>query len=137
VRARALLVRAQKIGRIGRFQLEAAIQAVHADRMMTGRTDWRAIAQLYEGLLHLAPTLGAAVGRAAAVGRVAGPEAGLRALEQVDPEAVSGFQPYWAARAHLLKQAGDDGATAAYEKAISLTTDPLLRQHLETERDKA
>jgi predicted RNA polymerase sigma factor len=62
-----LLVAAERIGCVGRFQLEAAIQSVHARRASTGHTDWRAVALLYEGLVRIAPTTGAVVGRAAAV----------------------------------------------------------------------
>ncbi len=59
-----LLAAAEQAGRMGRFQLEAAIQAVHARRAATGQTDWESIALLYEGLVRLAPTIGALVGRA-------------------------------------------------------------------------
>ena len=58
---------ASQAGRIGRFQLMAAIQSVHAQRLSSGRIEWGAIAQLYEGLVRLHPTLGALVGQAAAV----------------------------------------------------------------------
>ena len=61
------LARAAKAGRIGPFQLEAAIQSAHAQRAATGTTDWQAISLLYEGLVRMAPTIGALVGRAAAV----------------------------------------------------------------------
>src|SRR5262249_59606323 len=63
--------------RPGRFQLEAAIQSVHAERARSGRTDWRAIAVFYEDLVRVGPTLGARVGRAAAVGEGRGPEGGV------------------------------------------------------------
>ena len=45
--------------RIGPFQLDAAIQSAHAQRAATGTTDWQAISLLYEGLIHMAPTIGA------------------------------------------------------------------------------
>ena len=51
---------------LGRFQIEAAIQSVHAERARTGRTDWAAIATFYDQLTQLAPSIGAAVARAAA-----------------------------------------------------------------------
>ena len=59
--------------RPGRLQLEAAIQSVHCQRPITGRTNWEAIALLYDGLVALAPTVGALVGRAAALGEARGP----------------------------------------------------------------
>jgi predicted RNA polymerase sigma factor len=63
--AEACLKRAARANTLGRFQLEAAIQSVHAQRRGTGTTDWEAIALLYEGLLRIAPTIVAIVGRAA------------------------------------------------------------------------
>ncbi len=138
-RASVLLSRAAQAGSPGRFQLEAAIQAVHADRLATGRTDWPAICQLYEGLMAVAPTSGAAVARAAAVGHAQGAGAGLNALcdaqSMIGADANAGFQPYWATRAHLLRAAGrQNEASAAYEKAISLTTDIAVRRWLEAEQ---
>ena len=64
--------------RLGRFQLEAAIQSVHAERAHSGRTDWRAIARFYDQLVQVAPSLGAAVGRAAAHAEAKSAEAGTR-----------------------------------------------------------
>ena len=55
---------AAQFNRMGRFQLEAAIQSVHAQRAQTGRTNWEAIALLYEGLVNVAPSIGALVGTA-------------------------------------------------------------------------
>ncbi len=59
-------------GRSGRFQLEAAIQSVHAERARTGRTDWAAIALFYEGLIRISPTLGTRAGYAAVVAEANG-----------------------------------------------------------------
>src|SRR5262249_11445514 len=78
--AEATLSAAAASKRPGRFQLEAAIQSVHARRAVTHHTDWEAIALLYEGLLRLAPTIGARVGHAAALGEARGPESGFAAL---------------------------------------------------------
>ena len=117
----------------GRFRLEAAVQSVHCARARTGRTDWPALLTLYRALLRVAPTLGGRVALAAVRGRVDGPEEGLAELDEIaelDP-ASGRFQPWWAARAHLLAQAGSvDAAHAAYAKARSLTTDPALRAFL-------
>ena len=60
--AERCLKSAAPAGRIGRFQLEAAIQSVHAQRAWNGRTEWEEIALLDEGLVRLAPTIGALVG---------------------------------------------------------------------------
>lgn len=96
---------AAKFGRPGRFQLEAAIQSVHAARAMTGRIEWPAIVWLYDVLVRFTPAIGARIGRALALAEVDGAQAGLSALGEIDPEAVANHQPYWAARAHLLRQA--------------------------------
>lgn len=123
------LRRAARAQRLGRFQLEAAIQAVHAARARTGLTDWWALRTLYTALVELTPTLGARVSLAATIGTLDGPDAGLAALDAI--EGVERFQPAWATRAHLLAEAGaTDEASAAYEKAISLTAEPPLRAHL-------
>ena len=123
--------------RLGRFQLEAAIQSVHAERARTGRIDRRAIALLYEGLVRTAPTLGALVGRAAATAEVDGPEAGLAMLEEIRGHPMEEHQPYWAVRAHLLAQAGRAGeARDAFARAIDLTDDDAVRVFL-IERSEA
>lgn len=117
----AYLRRAQPAGAPGRFQLEAAIQAVHCDRLRTGITDWRSLRMLYSALLAVAPTLGARVAAAVVTARTDGPEAGLAAL----PSGADGFQPYWAVRAGLLAEAGQD-ATEAYARAIALADDEAV-----------
>ncbi len=134
-RAAHFLTRASELGQMGRFQLEAAIQAVHAERHVTNTTNWRAISQLYAGLMQVAPSLGAAVGRAMAVGEDAGPVEGIRLLDQIDPEAVDGFQPYWAARAHLLAQIDPQKAEIAYTRAIELSTYAPATAWLEASRN--
>lgn len=117
----AYLRRARPADAPGRFQLEAAIQAVHCDRLRTGVTDWRALRMLYSALLTVAPTLGARVAAAVVTARIDGAEAGLAAL----PPEADGFQPYWAARAGLLAEAGQD-ATEAYARAIALSDDEAV-----------
>lgn len=119
-------------GPIGRFQLEAALQSVHCARATSGVTDWRALKQLHAALLELAPTLGARVAYAAAVGQADGPEAGLAALEAIDDSAIARFQPALATRAHLLDAAGKHAAAReAFERAMALTTTPAERRYLE------
>jgi len=104
---------------------------VHAARAVTGRTDWDAIALLYEGLVRAAPTIGAHVGHAAALAETRGPAAGLRALDAMPADAVGGYQPYWALRAHVLRAVGrGPEARAAYECAIGLTEDGAARDFL-------
>jgi predicted RNA polymerase sigma factor len=125
------LAAAAHSGRPGRFQFEAAIQSVHAERARIGRTDWPAIATFYEHLARLAPTLGARVGRAASVAEVHGPATGLAALDEIPPTAISAYQPYWAVRAHLLDRLGRKAqASDAFDRAIGLTEDPAVRRFL-------
>jgi predicted RNA polymerase sigma factor len=128
---------ASKSGTIGRFQLEAAIQSVHAQRAFTGHTDWKSLALLYEALTKHSPTLGALVGRAAALANAHGPRQGLDALEAIDSQSVLSYQPYWAVRAHLLARIGDTtSAFESYSQAIGLSEDPKVREFLIRSRDQ-
>jgi RNA polymerase sigma factor (sigma-70 family) len=127
------LRRARPLGRIGRFQLEAAIQSVHCDRARSGSTNWAALKALHTALVRYSPTVGALVALAAVVGEVDGPAAGLTALEQLAREqpSTTGFQPFWATRAHLLAQADRSAdARAAFGRAVALAGDERLRAAL-------
>ena len=125
------LAEASKRGRIGRFQLEAAIQSIHAERARSGRTEWAAIMLFYEQLIRISPTFGTRTGYAAAVAEAKGPEAGLATLDAIDPDDISAYQPYWAVRAHLLQRLGKTPeALEAFDRAIGLTEDPAVRHFL-------
>ncbi|MDQ3155467.1 MAG: RNA polymerase subunit sigma-70 [Actinomycetota bacterium] len=132
------LRRAHALGRPGRFQLEGAIQSVHCARASTGRTDWAALRKLYEALVNVAPTLGARVSLAAALEHTDGADVALAELDRLDADpdlraAAQRFQPAWATRAHLLTEAGrTQEAAKAFDKAISLTTDPVIRAWLQS-----
>jgi predicted RNA polymerase sigma factor len=79
----------------------------------------------YQQLIRISPTLATLTGHAAAVGEAKGPEVWLAALAGIDPDAVSGYQPYWAVRAHLLQRlARTPEAKNAYDRTIGLTEDP-------------
>jgi RNA polymerase sigma-70 factor (ECF subfamily) len=118
-------------GRMGRFQLEAAIQSVHAERARSGKTQWNAVMMFYEQLIRISPTLGTRTGYAAAVAEAKGAEAALAALDTIAPDDVSAYQPYWAVRAHVLQQLGKrPEAVDAFDRAIGLTEDPAVRQFL-------
>jgi RNA polymerase sigma-70 factor (ECF subfamily) len=134
--AERLLQRASSHGRIGRFQLEAAVQSAHASRRTNGRTDWHAILELYDGLLDLTHSPVVAVNRAVALGETAGPAAGLAALAELARERrLAAYQPYWAARADLLARLGRRAnADAAYAQAILLEPDTAVRRFLEQRR---
>jgi RNA polymerase sigma-70 factor, ECF subfamily len=136
--AERLLLRAGSLERIGRFQLEAAVQSVHAARRTSGRTDWPAILELYDGLLELTGSPVVAVNRAVAWGETAGPTAGLAALDELARDSrLALYQPYWAARADLLARLGWGAmADAAYARAIELEADPAVRSFLEHRRKR-
>jgi RNA polymerase sigma-70 factor (ECF subfamily) len=134
--AEGALRRACGFGRIGRFQLEAAIQSAHVERRRTGRVAWRAIVELYEALVRLTGSPVAQINRAVALAEVEGADAGLRALAVVDgDDRIRAYQPYWAARAELLaRTSAHDEAQKAYEIAIGMEPDPAVRRFLEKKR---
>jgi RNA polymerase sigma-70 factor (ECF subfamily) len=131
IEAEALLTAASQAGRFGRFQCEAAIQSVHAQRAITGRTHHAALRVLYDLLLAHAPTVGVAVGRAAALIEADALDDGARALDALDPESVLAYQPYWVVRARLAERRGElDTMRSALERALGLTEDPAVRRFL-------
>ncbi|PYV64451.1 MAG: RNA polymerase subunit sigma-70 [Acidobacteria bacterium] len=125
------LADASKSGNLGRFQLEAAIQSVHAERARGRRVEWRAIVQFYRQLIRISPTIGRQTGYAAALAEANGAGEGLAVLDAIDHDAVSAYQPYWAVRAHLLQLLGKGPeAQHAYDRAIGLAEDPAVREFL-------
>jgi RNA polymerase sigma-70 factor, ECF subfamily len=134
--AEALLLRASRLGVIGRYQLEAAVQSAHAARRTSGRTDWAAIARMYDALLAITDSPVVAINRATAIAETHGAAAGLAALDALanDPR-LADYQPYWAARAGLLRQTGEvEAAEEAYDRAIGLEADPSVRRFLQQRR---
>ena len=129
--AEKLLRTAAGFARNGRYQLEAAIQSIHAARAKAGKIDWQEIALLYEGLVRVAPNIGASVGRAVALAQAGDPSTGLSALDALPQSSVVNYQPFWAARGHLLELLNrKDEARRAFARAASLTDDPALRDYL-------
>lgn len=135
--AETMLRRAGGLGVIGRYQLEAAVQSVHAARRITGRTDWAVIEQLYTALASITDSVVIAINHAVTIGEVEGPEAGLARLDALGGDAmVAEYQPYWAARAELLSRAGQaEAARAAYQRAIGLASDDAVRTFLQVRLD--
>jgi RNA polymerase sigma-70 factor, ECF subfamily len=131
--AEALLTSASRMGTVGRYQLEAAVQSAHAARRISGASDWAAIARLYDALLAVTDSPVVAVNRAIAIAQTDGAAAGLAALDALADDArLAEYQPYWAARADLIGQTGDvDAAEAAYARAIGLEADPAVRCFLQ------
>jgi RNA polymerase sigma-70 factor (ECF subfamily) len=130
------LDRALRLRRPGPYQLQAAIAALHATAPSAEETDWRQIARLYGELARRAPSPVVDVNRAVAVGMACGPEAGLAVLDALRVDGrIAGYQPFHAARADLLRRAGDDrAAAAAYGRAIELSTNAVERAELERRR---
>ncbi|MDB5802860.1 MAG: polymerase sigma-24 factor-like protein [Betaproteobacteria bacterium] len=115
----------------GRFQLEAAIQSAHCQRAFTGDVPWQGIAALYAQLAARAPTVGALVGQAVAVGEAHSPVQGLALLEQMDDAAIAAYQPWWVAKGYLLARQGERAAAReCYVRAIGLTELPATRDYL-------
>lgn len=131
VEAENELALASRAGVFGRFQCEAAIQSVHAQRAITGRTNHAALATLYELLVDRCPSVGGLVAQAAAK-LDAGDTAGAHAvLERLLPAEVATYQPYWVTLAHALAADGRrPEADRALQTAIGLTEDASVRDFL-------
>ncbi|TDD18603.1 RNA polymerase sigma factor [Kribbella turkmenica] len=112
----------------GRFQLEAAIAAVHADASTFQDTDWGQIVALYDQLLTVAPTPVVALNRAVAVAEVHGADEGLAELDRL---ALTRYYAFHAARAELLDRVGSaEDAQHAFRTAVALAPDGPERRYL-------
>ena len=112
----------------GPYQIQAAINAVHADADSFDATDWRQILALYDQLLAITPTPVVAMNRAIALAEVRGPQAALDILDRLD---LAGYHLFHAARADLLRRLGrDDEASEAYALAANLATSQAERTFL-------
>lgn len=134
--AEKLIGQAAAFKQPGRFQLEAIIQSVHAERRTGHPVNWPAIVGAYDGLIQLAPTLGARLGRIAALANTRGPADALSELEELESKRVDQHQPYWTLRAHLFSELGQiEEARTARNRAIGLTEDPAIRRFLQKLND--
>jgi predicted RNA polymerase sigma factor len=131
--AESLLLRASTMGKIGRYQLEAALQSAHVHRHRSGHANWPAVVQLYDALLSLSGSPVVAINRALAVAEIHGASAALQSLDEIAPDSrLAQYQPYWAARAQLLARTGANAqAQHAYEIAIGLERDAAVRRFLQ------
>ncbi|MVU80574.1 RNA polymerase subunit sigma-24 [Nocardia sp. ET3-3] len=126
----AILQAALARDRLGEYQAQAAIAALHADAPSTAETDWVQIVEWYDELLTLTPSPIVRLNRAVAVGEADGPRAGLAALADLDPE----LPRHCAARAYLHERGGDlEEAAALYVEAARLATTVPERDHLTRE----
>jgi RNA polymerase sigma-70 factor (ECF subfamily) len=125
----AIVRRCLRRGQPGPYQVQAAINAVHADAGRAADTDWRQIVALYDQLLALAPTPVVELNRAVAVAEVDGPEAALALVDELD---LDRYRLFHAVRADLLRRAGSDAEAArAYEAALELTENESERAFLQ------
>jgi predicted RNA polymerase sigma factor len=123
----AILQTALARDRLGEYQAQAAIAALHADAPSTSETDWVQIVEWYDELLLLTANPVVRLNRAVAVGEADGPRAGLAALAVLDPE----LPRHTAVRAYLLERAGDlEQAAALYAEASRSATNVPERDHL-------
>jgi RNA polymerase sigma-70 factor (ECF subfamily) len=134
--AQTFMVRAERLGRSGPYQVMAAIQLSHARRVHDGVVDWRAVLRLYDVLVVLRPSPMVAVNRALALAQVEGAAAGLAALDGLPADRLALARPFHVARADLLAKAGRAGeAAAALDAALAL--DPPRAERLWIERWRA
>ncbi|OXM61195.1 RNA polymerase subunit sigma-24 [Amycolatopsis vastitatis] len=112
----------------GPYQIQAAINAVHADAATAAQTDWRQILALYDQLFAIAPTSVVALNRAIAVAEVHGSAAALALVDELD---LDHYYAFHATRADLLRRLGrDDDAHAAYQRAATLAPADAERDFL-------
>jgi RNA polymerase sigma-70 factor (ECF subfamily) len=114
--------------------LQAAISGVHAHAECFAETDWEEILALYRLLGAQRPSPVIALNAAVAQSFAHGVDGAIAAIERLDRDgALTGYQPFHAARADLLRRAGRaDEARDCYVRAIALTDNPTERQFLET-----
>jgi RNA polymerase sigma factor (sigma-70 family) len=129
----ALLLATLPKGRIGPYQLQAAIAGVHDEAASVDDTDWVEILGLYDLLRRIDPSPVVALNRAVALGMVEGPAAGLAAVDRLVADGrLAGHHRLHVVRAHLLERAGDvESARAELDEAVRRTTSVPERRHLE------
>ncbi|HEU4489459.1 MAG TPA: sigma-70 family RNA polymerase sigma factor [Jiangellales bacterium] len=129
----ALVVDALRGGRPGRFALQAAIAALHAEAPSYEETDWAQVVALYDELLRVWPSPVVALNRAAAVAEAAGPAAALVEVDALagDPR-LAAYHYLPATRADLLRRLGRYGdAAQAYRDALALVRNDVERDFLQ------
>jgi RNA polymerase sigma-70 factor (ECF subfamily) len=124
----ALVRECLAIDRPGRYQLLAAVNAVHTDAPTAADTDWSQVVALYDRLVRLDPSPIVALNRAVAVAELDGPEVGLALVDRLP---LTGYHPWHAARAELLRRLGRSAeAKEAYDAALAATQNSAERAYL-------
>lgn len=133
IEAEALLIAASGFGRFGRYQCEAAIQSVHVQRPITGRTDHHALLTLYRLLAERHPSIGALLGYAAVLVEAGRAAEAMALLDALPADDIRTHQPYWVTLARTQDALGlPEAASASLETAIGLTGSEAVRAFLRT-----
>jgi len=120
----------------GRYQVLAAINAVHTSARDARDTDWSQIVALYDQLVRLDPSPVVALNRAIAVAELDGADVALAAVDRL-AQPLDGYHAYHAARADLLRRVGRSGdSRAAYDRAIELAGNSAEKAYLVRRRDQ-
>jgi RNA polymerase sigma-70 factor, ECF subfamily len=127
-----LLEKTLRLGRIGPYQLQAAIAALHASAPTAAETDWRQIAALYRELSRTQPTAVVALNHAVAVALSEGLETGLGMIDQLGSSGdLDSYYLFHAARADILRRLGRSSEAAeAYRRALGFTANAVERRYL-------
>ncbi|WP_246142752.1 RNA polymerase sigma factor [Nocardioides rubriscoriae] len=130
----ALVRECLRVNRPGRYQLLAAVNAVHTDARSAADTDWAQVAALYDRLAVIDPSPVVQLNRAIAVAELDGPEVGLALVDRLPLE---GYHPWHATRADLLRRLGRSAqARAAYDAALALIDNPAETAYLTRRRSE-
>jgi RNA polymerase sigma-70 factor, ECF subfamily len=120
----------------GRYQILAAISAVHTSARDGHDTDWSQVVALYDQLLRVEPSPIVALNRAIAVAELDGPEVALAAVDRLE-HRLAGYHAYHATRADLLRRLGcSQESRAAYDRAIELAGNTAETASLTRRRDQ-
>jgi RNA polymerase sigma-70 factor (ECF subfamily) len=119
----------------GRYQILAAINAVHTSVSEGRDTDWSQVVALYDQLVRLDPSPIVALNRAVGVAELDGPEVALAIVDRLE-DALAGYHAFHATRAELLRRLGcREQSRAAYDKAIELAGNTAETAYLTRRRD--
>lgn len=127
-----LVEKALNLGRVGNYQIQAAIAAVHSEAKTAEETDWPQIVALYQLLMKINSSPVVALNYAAAVAMSEGADKGLTLIDEVNADSkLENYYLFHAARADLLRRLDRfDEATTSYMRALSLTTNEIEQEYL-------
>src|SRR5215470_1507183 len=129
----ALVEAALRMGRVGPYQLQAAIAALHAEAPSAAETDWAQIAALYGELARIQPSPVVQLNGAVAIGMAEGPQRGLALIDELGTSGeLDRYHLFHAARAEMLRRLGAfEAAADAYRRALALMANSVERAYLE------